>query len=298
VAIGAIASAGRATGHPCARHSLSRTRHKGAILGVVRSATSEEFGSDPIGRYVLGRNWLYFCAHAGFAGYVAWDRIELPDLLAVAPIVQGMHTRARERYRAIVDLRRVSFIAEAAFEATARYATTHQARMTAAVDRVAMVRSAGFMGAVARGYFEVVPRPYLVGVFSAPKEALTWLEREGDQPVFDELEAIVAQAAGSLRDLREFLDAKRERPSLEAAARHLGLTPRTLQRRLRDEGSSFQNELMAARLRAAQRLMLESDAPLTEIAFNAGFASPAHLSTQFRKVLGVAPSEWRARHRG
>jgi len=265
----------------------------------VREATSEEFAADPVGRYVLGRNWLYFCAHERFAGYVAWERIELPELRALAPVVLAMHARARERYRAVVDLRRISFIAEGVFEATAKYATRNQAKIKAAVERVALLRGDGLLGAVARGYFDVVPRPYPVGVFSDANEALAWLDCDRDRSTFDEIEAIVgrARAAGSLRELRDFLGAKRERTSLEAAARHLGLTPRTLQRRLREEGSSFQNELVAARLRAAQRLMLESDAPLTEIAFNAGFASPAHLSTQFRKALGEAPSAWRARHR-
>jgi AraC-like DNA-binding protein len=85
--------------------------------------------------------------------------------------------------------------------------------------------------------------------------------------------------------------------TLQGAARQLGLSARTLQRRLRDEGSSFQGEVVAARLRVAQRLMLETSASLGEVAFEAGYASPAHLSTHFRKAVGEAPSAWRSRHR-
>lgn len=276
-------------------------RAKGALFSLfVRTATIAEFARSPIGRYVSGPNWFYFCAHAELAGFVAWERVEVQDLAPLGPIVKTMHTRSRERYAALIDLRRVSTVDAAVFEVTAGYAKTYHARIHAAVRRVGVLRGEGFLGAIARGYFEVVPRPYPeVRVFSDAREALTWLGSAADLPVLEEIDEIVAieHAGGFLRDLRTFLDAQDERVTLETAARHLRLAPRTLQRRLREEGSSLQTELMAARLRAAQRLMLATDAPLTEIAFDAGFASPAHLSTQFRKALGEAPSTWRARHR-
>jgi AraC-like DNA-binding protein len=72
--------------------------------------------------------------------------------------------------------------------------------------------------------------------------------------------------------------------------------PRSLQRDLTASRTSFQRELDAARVRLARRLLQDSDSPLTEIAYDVGCASPQHFSKLFRRVVGVAPSAWRARN--
>ncbi len=248
---------------------------------------------------MAGRSWFYFCAHAELAGYVAWGKVELEDMRELVPIVKTMHARSERPYRALVDLRRVTSVDASVFEATAGYARSRSAALRSAIARFAVVHAEGVLGAIAGGYFDVVPPPYPVSVFSDAVEALGWLGCAGDAALLPEIDALVAveRAPPFLRALRGLLDDRPRGMTVGSAARHLRLAARTLQRRLREEGSSFQEELATARLRSAQRRMLESDAPLTEIAFDAGFASPAHLSTQFRKATGEAPSAWRARHR-
>jgi hypothetical protein len=61
--------------------------------------------------------------------------------------------------------------------------------------------------------------------------------------------------------------------------------------------TTFQRELDAARVRVAMRILVERDAPLTEIAYDVGCASPQHFSTLFRRVIGTSPSAWRGRQR-
>jgi AraC-like DNA-binding protein len=51
------------------------------------------------------------------------------------------------------------------------------------------------------------------------------------------------------------------------------------------------------RLERAGELMLQSDALLTEIAYNCGFTDQAHLSKQFRQRTGQPPSVWRRERR-
>ena len=97
--------------------------------------------------------------------------------------------------------------------------------------------------------------------------------------------------------LRAFLDARLEGPSIAEAAKSLGMSERTLQRRLREADTSYVDQLAKARLGAAQRLLLDSDASLTTIALDVGCASLQHFSALFRKQLGESPSSWRARHR-
>jgi transcriptional regulator GlxA family with amidase domain len=60
-------------------------------------------------------------------------------------------------------------------------------------------------------------------------------------------------------------------------------------------GSTFRHELGLARVRAAQTLLRESSASLTEIALEVGCATPQSFSTLFRRVVGTSPREWRAR---
>jgi AraC-like DNA-binding protein len=52
-----------------------------------------------------------------------------------------------------------------------------------------------------------------------------------------------------------------------------------------------------ARVRAAKRMLLDGDAPLTTIAIESGCASLQHFNTLFRKRTGQLPSAWRRRER-
>ena len=54
--------------------------------------------------------------------------------------------------------------------------------------------------------------------------------------------------------------------------------------------------LIRLRLELAQETMLATDEPLSQIALASGFADQAHLSKQFRRVVGETPSAWRRRN--
>jgi len=87
------------------------------------------------------------------------------------------------------------------------------------------------------------------------------------------------------------------RVTVSEVGRAIGVSPRSLQHQLRQAGTSFRQEVNAARVRAAQQLLQASDTKLTSIAIEVGCASLQHFSTLFRKQTGLAPSAWRARHR-
>jgi AraC family transcriptional regulator len=50
------------------------------------------------------------------------------------------------------------------------------------------------------------------------------------------------------------------------------------------------------RIERAQRLMLQSQEPLSQIALACGFADQAHYSRVFRDVVGFSPNAWRRRN--
>lgn len=97
-----------------------------------------------------------------------------------------------------------------------------------------------------------------------------------------------------LAELRRTLDELRAIPRIDDVAKRLRISVRTLQRRLGLEATSFGREVRAACVRRAQRLMLDSSLPLSSIAMDAGFSSPARLSAAFRKIEGTSPTAWRS----
>lgn len=51
---------------------------------------------------------------------------------------------------------------------------------------------------------------------------------------------------------------------------------------------------MDRRIDEAKRLMIESEMPLVEVAFDSGFCSQAHFTEAFRRRVGTSPGRWRA----
>ena len=83
--------------------------------------------------------------------------------------------------------------------------------------------------------------------------------------------------------------------STEAIAKALGMSPRTLQRRLEDEGTRYSAVLEATRERIARRLLGAPDLPLAEVARRTGFADLASFSRAFKHWTGMPPGAFRRR---
>jgi AraC-like DNA-binding protein len=85
------------------------------------------------------------------------------------------------------------------------------------------------------------------------------------------------------------------RVSQEAAARELGMSGRTLSRRLAETGQSFRGILDGLREALATRYLLQSDLSQTEITFLLGFADQSSFVTAYRRWTGLTPGEIRRR---
>lgn len=85
---------------------------------------------------------------------------------------------------------------------------------------------------------------------------------------------------------------------LASVASQLVVSPRTLQRRLRDEGRSFSQIVRAARVTAAQDLLGDPTRTVTEIGYVTGFADTAHFTRTFKAAVGATPTDWRRAHAG
>ena len=78
------------------------------------------------------------------------------------------------------------------------------------------------------------------------------------------------------------------------AARRLGLSERTLQRRLDEERTSWKEEVRAARVERAKILLTDTDAKISAIAAEVGCATSQSFSALFRRSTGHTPGEFRA----
>lgn len=85
--------------------------------------------------------------------------------------------------------------------------------------------------------------------------------------------------------------------SLESMATALNMTAPTLRRRLWQEGTSFQVIKDGLRRDAAIRELEGSALPLDHIAERLGFSETSAFHRAFKKWTGVAPGEYRQRHR-
>ncbi|MFG1999253.1 AraC family transcriptional regulator ligand-binding domain-containing protein [Spirillospora sp. NPDC048911] len=83
-------------------------------------------------------------------------------------------------------------------------------------------------------------------------------------------------------------------PSMGSAASDLGMSERTLRRRLAEEGSSFSAIVMAARRELAEELLLQG-VPSLQVARQVGFAGPAAFTHAFRRWTGSSPREFATR---
>jgi AraC-like DNA-binding protein len=85
--------------------------------------------------------------------------------------------------------------------------------------------------------------------------------------------------------------------TLEQAAADFGITPRTLQRRLRDQGIGFQSLLATVRMETAQRLLAESRLTVTQIAVQLGFSETSAFTRAFRSHTRLSPRAYRGKTR-
>jgi AraC-like DNA-binding protein len=146
-------------------------------------------------------------------------------------------------------------------------------------------------------------------VFDADDEALVLRRSDADLPVGtgDEtlggyLDRLAEEVAASLGRRGSWIHEVRRtvweqlcsgQPSVQRIAAELGMSARTMQRRLRDEGVSFSQVLDDLRRAMAERLLRDRELAVYEVAFLLGYSEPSTFHRAFRRWYGVAPHEFR-----
>lgn len=81
-------------------------------------------------------------------------------------------------------------------------------------------------------------------------------------------------------------------PSLEEAASDLGMSGRTLRRKLAEDGTTYQQELDQAREKLAKEYFYRGGTSITELSMMLGFADSSAFAKAFRRWTGLAPTEF------
>lgn len=86
------------------------------------------------------------------------------------------------------------------------------------------------------------------------------------------------------------------RPDIQALAREMGMSDRTLQRRLSDENTSFKQLLKQVRHEQAREYLADPSLDIKEVAFLVGYEDQNSFYRAFRLWEGNTPSLWRVEH--
>lgn len=129
-----------------------------------------------------------------------------------------------------------------------------------------------------------------VPIERADPAILSALEPYAERRVAEQGQAFTAPVAelvaGRLGDL----------PTLASVCRALALSPRALQLRLAEEGTTYSAIVDRVQRERALALLATSDLPITTIATRVGFSAPAGLTRAVRRWTGLSPTEYRRRH--
>lgn len=111
---------------------------------------------------------------------------------------------------------------------------------------------------------------------------LDWFMRQAYYPVYT-------------RQVLDYLERELvlENSTMEEVAQELHVSPRTLRRKLTDEGTSFQALKDGVRRDTAIHFLSQPAIPISQISRQLGFSEPAAFTRAFKQWTGVAPSVYR-----
>lgn len=258
----------------------------------------QAFMADPVGRYIVGASWVYWCARPELFGVVLWGRPSADEVRSLIKVLRVELGDGIVPHGSLIDASRLEGVDGGAFEALNAYVQTNHQVLSERVTRLALVRATGMAGAVTAGFYEVTGAPYPVQLVDTVDEGLQWIEGAPNPELGAAIAAICSEVVGIdplLARLRALIKSRVAEPSIDEITRRLGMSERTLQRKLKALETTFQREVGVVRIHEAQRRMLDSDVSLTEIAIDLGFGSLQYFSTLFLRITGEQPS---ARRRG
>jgi AraC-like DNA-binding protein len=138
-----------------------------------------------------------------------------------------------------------------------------------------------------------------------PREILALPLKQADSALSKILDRYASEMLARMPRTTEFADRVRHvtaeslkgaDPSLRTVASRMHMSPRTLQRRLHLEGTSFNHVLDEVRRDLAEAYLDKPEFSITEVAFLLGFSDVSSFHRAFKRWSHKTPMEYRRRH--
>ena len=160
-------------------------------------------------------------------------------------------------------------------------------------DEAPALRDAGSLGSAHVTFRQpatmiAFPRALLAAPLAPPPR----IEVAGDAVEAWKSSAPTRDFVGSIRQAVETLSC-RDYPNIRMTAEFIGMSVRTLQRRLAQAGTSHDLLVAQARFATAAAVLEQTDAKILSLALDLGYSDHANFTRAFRRWAGCSPREYR-----
>jgi AraC-like DNA-binding protein len=264
----------------------------------VAATSRADFDGEPARRFFGGRCFGFWQDETRAFGTVMWGRPLEADIKAMIPFFEiGTDTRFAG-HASFVDCRAIESVDMLAFGTLLSYLARGRDAWGPNIGRQAILHPDGVVGVIVAGALHVTRPPYPFACFHGDgTDAFQWCG-------VPELHRPIASLRESMIELPEMIQRvrttlKHHGPiSIHEVARALGISQRTLQRRLGDAGTSFREERTRHIDLETERLLEGTDLDLEAIARHVGLNCASNLIAHFRATHATTPGAWRSERRG
>jgi AraC-like DNA-binding protein len=262
----------------------------------------DSYLADPVGRTCFSRHVMCWRPDAGIRCLALWGTPDLNDARFILRILKAEAAPDATPIVSFVDARAITSLeAHVVTEFTCRVAPLID-RLIPKVSATAIARGTTGAGIVmATGYVRMMGSYWGMTSHTCGLEAMS---RVADTRCAETLLSEVARRVAIGRQGQpshvRVTHALTKDPSLSLVqcGQLLGMSSRTLQRRLNAEGRTYRELADGIRVqRAANRLEATEDSILS-IAVSLGYAKAQTLTSAFRRQTGLTPSEYRTKRTG
>ncbi len=248
-------------------------------------------------RYFAGRCFCYWQDGRRALGTLMFGAPRESDIAEMIPFWDIGTKAVFAGHSSFVDGRDLEAVDVLALKRLLHYVMARGSAWGPNIARQAILHPGGLVGVMVAGALHVARPPNPFQTFAG--DAAAAFEYAGVRDLLAEVEAVRRDVTGAPEILREVRSLLRSDWGLSSArlARAMGLSERTLQRRLEAAGSSLRAERNRELSRVLEELLAGTELDLDAIAAQVGLTSASHLVRHFRATHGVTPGEWRAQRR-
>lgn len=250
--------------------------------------------SPPADLVLVERTFAFWQSAGGVHGTVLWGRPDERDITAMVACWDMHLGSARGKDPVLTDLRALEAVDLLAFQSFVRTFLARNPIWTQLAGPQAMLHDGGLASATVLGGLQIATRGYTLGTFDDVREALTWLGRPELVEPYESLRAGLLGAPDIVRRVRVALDTDEAMPSTAELARRLGVSVRSLQRHLREAGTTLRAVRLEHVVTRVERLLEGTELDLAAIAALVGVGSASRLVALFRHARGTTPGAFRA----